>query len=108
MANVAAYFVVAVGGNLSPESWMLSFADGMHPEQWLLSIFMHAGWMHLIGNMIFLWVFGLVVEGKLGWWRFIPCYLAIGMGQMGIEQFAMLHYTGDRLARSVHRGRSSD
>ncbi len=97
VANVAAYLAVAVGGYLSPESWTLAFADGIHPEQWLLSIFMHAGWMHLIGNMIFLWVFGLVVEGKLGWWRFIPCYLAIGMGQMGIEQFAMLHYTGEQI-----------
>ena len=97
VANVAVYLIVAVGGNLSPESWVLVFADGVHPEQWLLSIFMHAGWMHLIGNMIFLWVFGLVVEGKLGWWRFIPCYLAIGMGQMGIEQFAMLHYTGEQI-----------
>jgi membrane associated rhomboid family serine protease len=95
VANVAAYLVVAVGGYLNPDEWILAFADGIHPLQWLLSIFMHAGVMHLLGNMIFLWLFGLVVEGKLGWWRFLCCYLAIGMGQMGLEQFAMLHYTGD-------------
>lgn len=97
VANVAAYLVVAVGGYLNPDDWILSFADGIHVDQWLLSIFMHAGWVHLIGNMIFLWLFGLVVEGKLGWWRFLCCYLAIGMGQMGLEQFAMLHYTGESI-----------
>jgi hypothetical protein len=42
-------------------------------------------------------VFGLVVEGKLGWWRFLCCYLAIGMGQMAIEQLAMLGYSGDKI-----------
>jgi len=30
--------------------------------------------------MIFLWVFGLVVEGKIGWWRFLACYLGGGGG----------------------------
>ncbi len=95
LTNVVAFLVVAVSGHLSPQSWILSFGDGLHPEQWLLSIFMHAGPVHLIGNMIFLWLFGLVVEGKLGWWRFLCCYLAIGMGQMAIEQVAMLHYTGE-------------
>lgn len=95
VANVAAFAIVAAGGELSPEGWMLSFGNGLHPEQWLLSIFMHAGPGHLIGNMIFLWLFGLVVEGKLGWWRFLCCYLAIGIGQMAIEQVAMLGYQGD-------------
>ncbi|MBM3970315.1 MAG: rhomboid family intramembrane serine protease [Planctomycetes bacterium] len=28
---------------------------------------LHAGWLHLIGNLIFVWGFGIVVEGKLGW-----------------------------------------
>src|SRR3954469_13816607 len=93
VANVVAYVVVALGGYLSPESWVLAFADGVHPEQWLLSIFMHAGWMHLIGNMIFLWVFGLVVEGKLGWWRFLCCYLAIGLGVSILEQLITMGVT---------------
>jgi membrane associated rhomboid family serine protease len=96
-ANVIVFVVVVMGGHLSPENWVLSFGDGLHPEQWLSSIFMHAGPGHLIGNMIFLWLFGLVVEGKLGWWRFLCCYLAIGMGQMAIEQLAMLGYAGEMI-----------
>lgn len=39
----------------------------INPLQWFTSIFLHLGWMHLIGNMVFLWVFGQVVEGKIGW-----------------------------------------
>src|SRR5438105_1428366 len=44
--------------------WILQFGDGIHPVQWITSAFMHEGPVHLIGNMFFLWGFGLVVEGK--------------------------------------------
>ena len=50
--------------------------DGIHPLQWLTNIFLHAGFFHLVGNMIFLWTFGFVVEGKLGWLPFTALYLA--------------------------------
>ena len=42
--------------------------------------------------MVFLWGFGLVVEGKLGWWRFLLIYLAIGVTQCAFEQTIMLGY----------------
>jgi membrane associated rhomboid family serine protease len=48
------------------------------PWQWLTNNFMHAGWLHLIGNMIFLWAFGLIVEGKVGSLVFSLIYLGIG------------------------------
>ena len=51
------------------------------PWQWITSNFMHAGFMHLLGNMFCLWGFGLVVEGKIGWWRFLLVYLGIGITQ---------------------------
>jgi membrane associated rhomboid family serine protease len=40
------------------------------------SIFLHAGWMHLIGNMWFLWVFGDNIEDRLGHLRYLGFYLA--------------------------------
>lgn len=43
------------------------------------SLFLHAGWMHLIGNMLYLWVFGDNVEDKLGSVRFIFFYLLCGV-----------------------------
>ena len=43
------------------------------------SIFLHASWMHLIGNMLFLWVFGDNIEDAIGHVRFVFFYLACGM-----------------------------
>jgi membrane associated rhomboid family serine protease len=60
------------------------------PWQWITSNFMHAGFMHLLGNMFCLWGFGLVVEGKIGWWRFLLVYLGIGVAQCAVEQTLML------------------
>jgi membrane associated rhomboid family serine protease len=44
----------------------------------LRSMFFHGGWLHLIGNMTFLWVFGRPVEGYFGSRRFALFYLAAG------------------------------
>jgi hypothetical protein len=45
--------------------------------------------------MLFLWVFGLVVEGKLGRWKFLLCYLGVGITESMCEQIIMLGYSGD-------------
>jgi membrane associated rhomboid family serine protease len=42
------------------------------------SQFLHGGWLHLLGNMLFLWVFGNNVEDRLGRLRFLPFYLVCG------------------------------
>ena len=44
----------------------------------LTSIFMHAGWMHLIGNMLFLWVFADNIEATIGNMQFLLFYLVGG------------------------------
>ncbi|MEJ2715813.1 MAG: rhomboid family intramembrane serine protease [Deltaproteobacteria bacterium] len=44
------------------------------------SIFMHGGWLHVIGNMWFLWIFGDNVEDRLGHVRFLVFYLISGIG----------------------------
>ena len=46
----------------------------------LSSMFMHGGWMHLIGNMWFLWIFGDNVEDAMGPVRFVIFYLLCGLG----------------------------
>jgi membrane associated rhomboid family serine protease len=43
------------------------------------SMFMHGGWMHLIGNMLYLWVFGDNVEDAMGHGRFVAFYLLCGV-----------------------------
>ncbi len=43
------------------------------------SMFLHGGWMHLIGNMLYLWIFGDNVEDSMGHGRFIVFYLVCGI-----------------------------
>jgi membrane associated rhomboid family serine protease len=43
------------------------------------AMFMHAGWMHLLGNMLFLWIFGDNVEDHLGRAKFLIFYLVCGI-----------------------------
>ncbi|CAN5853838.1 rhomboid family intramembrane serine protease [soil metagenome] len=45
----------------------------------LSSMFMHGGWMHLLGNMLFLWIFGDNVEHAMGSLRFLVFYLVCGV-----------------------------
>ncbi len=42
------------------------------------AIFIHGGWFHVIGNMLFLWVFGDNVEGRLGHFKYLLFYLVVG------------------------------
>ncbi len=44
------------------------------------SMFMHAGWLHLGGNMLYLWIFGNNVEDRFGYTKFIIFYLLCGLG----------------------------
>src|SRR5688572_9956557 len=45
-----------------------------NPIQWLTSNYLHAGFAHVLGNMVVLWGIGIIVEGKVGWWRFLLIY----------------------------------
>ncbi|HXC53234.1 MAG TPA: rhomboid family intramembrane serine protease [Candidatus Limnocylindrales bacterium] len=45
----------------------------------ILSMFLHGGWFHLLGNMWFLWIFGNNVEDSMGSARFIAFYLLCGL-----------------------------
>ena len=52
---------------------------------WLTSMFMHGSWLHLIGNMIFLWVFGNNVEDAMGRVRFLLFYLLSGIAATALQ-----------------------
>jgi membrane associated rhomboid family serine protease len=55
------------------------FIGGLSGWTLLTSMFLHGGWMHLIGNMWFLWVFGNNIEDSMGHLRFVVFYLATGL-----------------------------
>jgi membrane associated rhomboid family serine protease len=72
------------------EPYLLVHGEGLHPIQWVTSNFLHANILHLAGNLVFLWAFALVVEGKVGFLRFLAIYLGIGVIQCGVEQVLSL------------------
>ena len=44
----------------------------------LTALFLHVEWLHLVGNLAYLWVFGLTVERAVGHWRFLLLFLLLG------------------------------
>jgi membrane associated rhomboid family serine protease len=56
----------------------------------LTSMFMHASWAHLLGNMLFLWIFGNNVEDALGKIRYLIFYLAGGLAATTVQTFVTL------------------
>ena len=58
-----------------------------HPAWYTLltSMFLHGGWMHLIGNMWFLWIFGNNVEDSMGHARFALFYLLCGLAAAALQ-----------------------
>jgi membrane associated rhomboid family serine protease len=56
------------------------------------SMFMHGGWEHILGNMLFLWIFGNNVEDALGKVRFLLWYIAAGLAATAVQTFITLQF----------------
>jgi membrane associated rhomboid family serine protease len=72
-------FVYAYG--LIPRRFVYWPGNPLDPLRFLplfTSMFWHGGWLHLIGNMLYLWIFGDNVEDRLGHFRFLIFYLVAG------------------------------
>lgn len=107
LANVLAFiYEVLLGERL--ESFLAIF--GVIPAKWFLlsqaqvgfltlmgsylsSLFLHAGWFHLIGNMWYLWIFGDNVEDRVGHLKFFFFYLFCGVIASLIHTLFNLHST---------------
>jgi membrane associated rhomboid family serine protease len=61
-------------------------------ENTFTSMFMHGSWEHILGNMLFLWIFGNNVEDALGRLRFLLWYLAAGVVASAAQAFVTLHW----------------
>jgi membrane associated rhomboid family serine protease len=64
------------------DTWGFDPQD-FRPITMLTHMFLHVGWMHLIGNMLFLWIFGDNMESRLGHVGFLAAYLGTGVAAMG-------------------------
>jgi membrane associated rhomboid family serine protease len=66
-----------------------------HQPLWVMvvsSMFMHGGWIHIIGNMLFLWIFGNNVEDAMGRVRFLLFYLAAGTAATALQTYVTLEF----------------
>jgi len=82
--NVLFFFVELTGGDAFIEKWAFVPSRFLaNPGADFLTIFtsmfMHAGWLHLGGNMLYLWIFGDNVEDRFGHLKFIIFYLLCGL-----------------------------
>jgi len=72
--------------------------DHLHYSQLLTSMFVHGGWLHVIGNMWFLWVFGRNIEDLLGHVPYLLFYLtsgvAAGLAQVLIDPYSRIPTVG--------------
>ena len=55
--------------------------------------FLHGGWLHLIGNMLYLWIFGDNIEGRLGHLKYLLLYLFMGAASQLFHVFSDPHST---------------
>jgi membrane associated rhomboid family serine protease len=82
--NVLFFFVELAGGDAFIEKWAFVPSRFLaNPIADFLTLFtamfMHAGWLHLGGNMLYLWIFGDNVEDRFGHLKFIIFYLLCGL-----------------------------
>ena len=72
----------------------IGFATHHKPlvEMVFSSMFMHASWIHIIGNMLFLWIFVNNVEDAMGRVKFLLFYLAAGLAATALQTFVTLHW----------------
>jgi membrane associated rhomboid family serine protease len=77
-ANAFVFLLELAGGDSFINRWSLVPADIVAGQNWitiLTAMFMHAGWAHILGNMLFFWVFGPEIEDVMGPLRYLTFYL---------------------------------
>lgn len=89
--NVAVFLVQLVLQRFNPDAEAALMAWGMLTPTapvwwtWVTYAFLHGGFLHILGNMLFLWVFGVAVEDKLGRVGFLVLYLVGAVAAGGLH-----------------------
>ena len=97
-----AFYPCAVSGPcVGPAHGHLAWPEGV-----LTSMFLHASWLHVLGNMLFLWIFGNNVEDVMGRLRFLVFYVAAGYAAALTQTWVTIHYSGTAAASVPNVGAS--
>jgi membrane associated rhomboid family serine protease len=101
--NVFVFVLELMGGDAFVLKWAAVPADIVEGHRWitiLTAMFLHGGWSHLIGNMIFLWAFGPEIEDAMNPLRYSVFYVAGGFVAMLAQIAASPHSTVPELGAS--------
>lgn len=88
LLNVVVFVLELSGGEEFVNAWSVIPADIVAGRHWitiLTAMFMHGGWLHIIGNMVFLWAFGPEIEDAMGPLRYLAFYLLGGLVATGAQ-----------------------
>ena len=101
--NVYAFMRELMYGEVFVYQWSVIPAKIVSGHEWitiLTAMFMHSGWLHILGNMIFFWAFGPEIEDAMGRFRFLIFYLLGGLIAMLAQVAAMPASTVPNLGAS--------
>jgi len=123
-ANVAVWFLELSGSpfeqdvysygyypcSLDPPCYSPPIPPGTDILPWwqgaFAAMFMHGGWEHIVGNMLFLWIFGNNVEDALGRLRFLLWYVLAGLSATALQTWVTLTFASDADASIPNVGAS--
>lgn len=103
VVNAFVFVLELAGGDAFVTRWSVIPADIAAGHRWitiLTAMFMHGGWLHIIGNMVFFWAFGPEIEDAMGPIRYLAFYLLGGLVAMMAQVVADPHSTVPNLGAS--------
>jgi membrane associated rhomboid family serine protease len=92
IVNSFVFVLELTGGEAFVKQWSeipATIVAGHHWITILTAMFMHGGWMHIIGNMVFLWAFGPEIEDAMGPLKYLAFYLLSGLAA-SLAQIALM------------------
>lgn len=103
VVNVIVFIEELLRGDAFVLAWSVVPADIVAGRHWitiLTAMFLHGGWLHIIGNMVFFWAFGPEIEDTMGPVRFLAFYLVGGVIAALAQVAASPHSTVPNLGAS--------
>jgi membrane associated rhomboid family serine protease len=88
LINAAVFYLEITQGENFITKWSVianEISNGKDLETVITHMFLHGGWVHILGNMVFLWAFGPLMEESMGSIRFIIFYLLSGVVAMAAQ-----------------------
>jgi membrane associated rhomboid family serine protease len=88
ITNFVVFWYELSGGNSFVLTWAAVPAHIVAGHDWitiLTAMFMHASWLHILGNMVFLWAFGPQIEDAMGPFTYLIFYLLGGLVAMAAQ-----------------------